>query len=167
MWVDKITIFVFGKVGDDIPETDPFFRVKARSRFIQNQDVGVIQFCLCDPQPLLHAAGIGTDFPACHIMQVYQLQQLLCAGFCCFFIHSFYCGHIEHELPCREIRIEAKILGHIAQMCVILLAQSLNCFPVQTNAAGSRFQDAADHPHQCRFASPIRAKQSVHTGVSN
>ena len=57
---------------------------------------------------------------------------------------------IEDELACREIRIKAKILGHIAQMRVILLAQSLNCFPVQTDTTGSRLQDTADHPHQSR-----------------
>ena len=48
---------VVGKLRQQIAETDPFAGVKPAGRFVQNQNLRVVQHGLRDSHPAFHAAG--------------------------------------------------------------------------------------------------------------
>ena len=67
---------VLSQFADQLPETHTLLRIQPRRRLIQNQKLRIIQYCLCNPQPLFHAPGISTDLFICHMLQIDLRQQL-------------------------------------------------------------------------------------------
>ena len=50
-----------GKFGEEIAKTDAFFRIEARSGFIHDEELRIVEECLGDADALTHAPRIAAE----------------------------------------------------------------------------------------------------------
>ncbi len=99
-----------GEFRQEVAEPHPLPWIQAGGRFIQNQDLRVIQQRLGNAHPPSHTAGQMSDFFPGGLCQGYLIQQLfhpLPAG---LFVQSFQGCCIEQIVPDGKFRRKPEVL---------------------------------------------------------
>jgi len=73
---------VAGGVRERAPNADAFLGVETDRRLVDDQQIRVVQQCLCDPGPLVHPAGERVEPAVADVLEVDEFQQFVraCAG---------------------------------------------------------------------------------------
>ena len=128
-------------------------------RFVEDEDLRLVQQRLGDADAPLHAAGELGDAFFAHVRQSQLFQQIVGAASRVAFADALERSHVVEIIAHGEARIEAKFLRQIAEAVAIRRADTIDRNPVGADFASRRLHDAAAHAHERRFASAVGAQE--------
>ena len=149
---------VLPDLRDQVAEADPLLRVQARRRLIHDEHLRVVEERLRDPEPLLHAAGIGAHFFGSGVLKPGHFDQFLRPAQGLALGKPLHRGHIQEEVPPRKLRVIAKILRKVPKDIPVFLRSRVHS--VAGHGPAGRYEDPAEEPHQRCFPRAVRSEQS-------
>ena len=104
------------QAGDQLAEAHPLLGVQPGGRLVQQQQLGVGHDRLGDPDPPAHPARQGADLAAGQVLQLDRGQGRadppVAVGRVVQLLED---GQVVDELEHREPRVEAEVLGEVAE----------------------------------------------------
>jgi hypothetical protein len=134
-------------------------RVHAVGRLVEEDHVGVVQQRLGDPQPLLHALGVGADLGVPPPLQADHLQHLLAAGLPLPAPQAEQLPVEVQEAGAGVVVGEAVVLGEVADL--LPDADRAGGLVEQVGVAVGLLGDAEQDLDERRLAGAVLAEEAV------
>ncbi len=157
---------VAGQAGEQGAKAHTLGGVESRGRLIDDQEFGIVEQGLRNPDALLHATRVRGQLAVGLLLQIDNREHLIDAPIEKRARQSFHRGQVAQELASRELGIDTKILGQIAQNLPQHLAVGAGILPVPADAPLSWLQQGCDHAHQARLARAVGSHQPQHAGFA-
>src|SRR5262249_50688653 len=118
-----------------------------------------------DAHAPLHAAGVTLELAAGHVGDTDHVEQLRHTRTACGALtYALENGDVVQELAGTEVRVDAELLGQIAEYAPDTRAPALDGRIVLTDADGAarRVQDASQDAHEGGLAGAVGSEQPKH-----
>jgi hypothetical protein len=103
------------QLAEQVPEPHPLLGIQPGGGLVHDEDTRVVEQRLRDAHALAHAAGETAERPIPRFAQVHELEQLERALARRAWLQALRGGDVVHELECRELRVDAEVLGQVAE----------------------------------------------------
>jgi hypothetical protein len=140
-----------------IPDGAPEEGVDARRGFVEDEQVGLVDECRRELEAALHAARELARAPAADGPQLEQLQHGALPSPATPQDQPVQRGGKVHVLADRQVRVQAEVLGHVADPLARPPAEQAGGLAEDLHLARGRGQRAGHHPDRRRLARPGRA----------
>mgnify|MGYP003347150017 CR=1 FL=1 len=136
------------------------FRIKTRSRFVEDQYGWVMNYRLCEAKLLSHPGRIGFNSSVTFLRHPAEIQDLMSTA------QGFNGGNSRklcdelHAVDTRHSMQIAIIFGHVSDMCTDLAVLSTEFILQQPTAAACRLDQSKQYLDECRLASAIWSKKA-------
>ena len=148
------------EIEQQIPQLAPGHRIDAGSRFVEINDLGLVQHGAAQRQPLLPAARklAGQAMPVrLQAVAIYGLFDLASAG---LGIEAVNLRVEAQILQNRKIVIEGKFLAHVADALAHRVGIGADVNAIHPGAAAGQRQNAAQHLDDRGLAAAVGAEEA-------
>ena len=149
-----------GQLADQPAHVPGLGRIQAVGGFVQDQQAGLAQDRLGDPDPLFQAPGQGGDGgqqPRAQIGGAHHAPDLGAPGAAPQALETG--GELE-VVRHHHFRVHGQILGQVTQLALGLLGMRRQVQPGNTDSALIGLQVAAEHFHDRGFAGTVVPQQA-------
>jgi len=159
MWVDRRT--TRSPAVERAPNADAFLGIEADSRLVDDQQVRVVQQCLCDPSALVHPAGERVEPAVADVLEVDQFQQFVraCAG--SLPVQPPERGDVLQKLLQAQAGVGVEVLWEVAEPTPDRPRIAGHARPVPRDLPLRGFGDGRQQSHQRRLPGAVRPHQPV------
>ena len=151
---------VAGEIDQRAPERVARDRIDAGSRFVENEDSGLVQHRHGKLQPLFDAEREAFRFGVGDGFQIVAVQQLLDASFDLVGRQVIELRVEQKILPNRQFAVERERLRHVADVAAHLHVVGAHRAAEQLGPAGGRREKSGQHLHRRRLAAAIRSEEA-------
>jgi len=134
--------------------------VERGSRFVAQEQLGLVQQCLRNAETLFHAAGIARDFLFC-TFQSDKREQFLAFLFDAVFSHSRDVAAQREIFRCAHITVIFGHVGQITYQSVGLRFAVCNGFSANAYGARIRFEQTQHEFHRSGFSRSVLPDEPV------
>ncbi|CAM2150331.1 hypothetical protein PT2222_230055 [Paraburkholderia tropica] len=165
---DEDRHLIFARERDQqAPEVVARDRIDARGRFVEDQQLGLVDHRHREREPLAHAERQAVGQRVERVGEVEALDHFVDARRNVGFGHMKQ-TRVQHQiLAHREFAIERKRLRHVAHAAARVEVARIDFVPEQPGFAFGRGQQAREHFHRRRLAAAVRAEKAENLAALN
>ena len=153
-----------GKVRKQVAEADAFFGIEPGGRFVDDEQLRIVEQGLGDADTLLHSPGEPAQRALADVGEVNQVEQFVNAALGGRRIQAFDCGQVLQELDRIQVGVNAEILRQIAEDGAHGIRVYGQVDVVPCDLARSGASDGGEDAHQCGLAGPVWTQQAQYAG---
>ena len=141
---------------EDLLDAD---RVDRGRRFVEDQDVGVLDECVGDPEPLAHAARVRPDLVAAAIREADLAEDLVDRLLRGLAVQPVEARGVAQVRAAGHVVVEADGIGQVADPAFDLARIARRVEPDDTGLALGRFGQPEQHEDRGRLAGAVLPEQ--------
>ncbi len=142
-------------------------RVEAAGRFVEQQQLRIVQQNAGQAQPLLHAPRQVVDQRVDLVRQIGEGQHVVDEPVAVFFRQVIGGGEEMQILADREVFVEAEVIGHIADLAADGGRITADFDAVDFHPAEQRHLQRRQHANRGRLAGSVGADEAEHFSLGN
>jgi hypothetical protein len=154
-----------GEFRKKIAKAHALFGIESGSRLIDDEELGIVQQGLRDPDALLHASGVAAERAFANVAQIDEGEHFVDAAASGFCIQAFNCGHVFQEFERVQVGIHAEVLRQKSEHRSQGIGITGDVDSIPANRAFGGASDGREDAHQRGLAGAIGTEQSKHAGL--
>src|SRR5262245_40994283 len=148
-----------------LPQLDTSFWVEAGSRFVQQQDLGTVDYGSTNTQSLLHPPRQALHHRVALYLQANLGDDLIHATRNARRFELVGAGKIIQVFPHLQVFVNGEEVGQEADLCLRRLHVFIYVDAIDNRVSRSGLQQAAAHSQSCGLARTIRPNQPVNLAL--
>ncbi len=153
------------ELGEQRAEAHALLRIESRRRLVDDQQARIVEQRLRDADALAHAAGEAAERTVASLDEVHELEQLLDPRARRARLEALRGGEVLEELHRRELRVDAEVLGQVAQHLAHRVGLARDVGAVPRHASARRRRERREDAHERRLARAVGTEQPEHAGA--